>query len=153
MEQKDQLLNQLAEVTVSYNPKVKPSQRIKISNSKNAEEVLRKVYKGDLEYREKFYILLLNRANKVLGWCKISEGGITGSVADVRLIFQTALKTHATSIILCHNHPSGNLNPSDADIELTRRIREAGKILDIQVLDHLIITAESYFSFADDGII
>jgi DNA repair protein RadC len=87
-----------------------------------------------------------------LGYCQISAGGLCGTIADVRVIMQTALKACSNSIIISHNHPSGNLTPSEADKDLTRKIREAGKVLDIAVLDHLIITSESYFSFADEGL-
>jgi DNA repair protein RadC len=95
----------------------------------------------------------LNRASKPLGWVKISQGGITGTVADPRLIFQAALLTNSSALILSHNHPSGNLNPSQADIELTRKIKEGGKILEISLLDHLIISGDGYYSFADEGMI
>jgi DNA repair protein RadC len=88
----------------------------------------------------------------VLGYCQISSGGLSGTVADVRIIMQAALKSNACSIILSHNHPSGNLIPSEADKDLTKKIREAGKFLDIPALDHLIITSETYFSFADEGL-
>ena len=104
-----------------------------------------------LDYREYFYILCLNRNNKVLGYCQISAGGLTGTMADVRMIMQTALKSNSCSIILSHCHPSGNLEPSEADKDLTKKIQEAGKVLDIAVLDHLIITSESYYSFTDEG--
>jgi DNA repair protein RadC len=98
-------------------------------------------------------IMLLNRANRVIGVYKVSNGGLTGTVADIRLIFVAALKAAAGSIILAHNHPSGNLNPSGEDSRLTQKIKDAGKLLDIQVLDHLILSKEGYFSFADQGMI
>lgn len=109
---------------------------------------------GDLiDYKEVFYIILLNNSNEVLGISKISEGGITGTVVDVRLVFQIALKSHAVGMILAHNHPSGTLKPSQADISLTKKLKNAGEILDVKVLDHLIITTENYFSFADENIL
>ncbi len=86
-----------------------------------------------------------------MGYCQISAGGLTGTMADVRMIMQTALKSNSCSIILSHCHPSGNLEPSEADKDLTKKIQEAGKVLDIAVLDHLIITSESYYSFTDEG--
>lgn len=107
---------------------------------------------GDLEHEE-FWILLLNRNNKVLERFMSSKGGITGTVIDVRSIMKRAVEKTATSMILCHNHPSGNLNPSDADQQITRKLKEAGKIMDIQILDHLIVTQKSYYSFADNGIL
>ncbi len=105
---------------------------------------------GDLEHEE-FWILLLKRNNKVIDKFMASKGGITGTVIDVRTIMKIALEKVATSMILCHNHPSGNLLPSDADHQITQKLKDAGKILDIQVLDHLIITQKNYDSFADNG--
>ena len=107
---------------------------------------------GDLDHEE-FWILLLNRSNKVIDKFMASKGGITGTVIDVRNIMKTAVEKVSTSMILCHNHPSGNLTPSDADLQITRKLKDAGKIMDIQVLDHLIITQQGYFSFADNGIL
>ncbi|MEZ4950582.1 MAG: DNA repair protein RadC [Saprospiraceae bacterium] len=100
---------------------------------------------------EEFWILLLNRANRVLGKEMISRGGVTGTVADAKIIFRKALEGKATSIILFHNHPSGNLRPSQADIDLTKKLKEAGNNLEISVLDHLIIAERGYYSFADEG--
>lgn len=104
--------------------------------------------------REEFNILYLNRANRVKGLFRLSRGGITGTVADGRILFAVALKTLATGIILSHNHPSESLKPSDTDIDLTLKLKEAGKLLDIIILDHLILTPHSgYYSFADEGIL
>ena len=101
---------------------------------------------------EEFWIILLNRANKVIGKERISTGGVSGTVVDAKIIFRKALEiAPASSIILCHNHPSGNLKPSQADIDLTAKLRKAGKTLDILVLDHLIIAENRYYSFADEG--
>ena len=96
--------------------------------------------------------MLLNRGNKVLETISVSSGGLTGTVADVRMIFEHAIKSKATSIMLCHNHPSGNLSPSQMDIDLTRKLVKAGETLDIKVLDHLIIGENKYYSFADEGM-
>ncbi|MEJ6979595.1 DNA repair protein RadC [Pedobacter sp. P351] len=109
-------------------------------------------YFSDLNHEE-FWIVLLNRANNVLSQHLISKGGQAGTIADPKIIFQAALENHAASIILCHNHPSGNLKPSQADLNLTRKLRDAGQFLDIGVLDHVIFTNSSYFSFADEGIL
>ncbi len=92
-------------------------------------------------------------SNKVLGVCKISIGGLAGTVTDPKKIFQTALKANAASVILCHNHPSGNLKPSKSDIEITKKCVEAGNFLDLKVLDHVIVTRDGYFSFADEGML
>lgn len=102
---------------------------------------------------EEFYVLYLNRANKVICHKQISSGGISGTVADVRIILRHALEQLASHIIAVHNHPSGNLKPSDADIRLTRQLKEAAKLMDIHLLDHLIIAEKSYYSFADEGIL
>jgi DNA repair protein RadC len=141
----------LCEIEISYRPKYKASELPKVVTSGDAYECLKDIFPS-LDYREYFYILCLNRNNKVLGYCQISAGGLCGTVADVRIIMQTALKSSATSIVLAHNHPSGNLIPSESDKDLTKKIKEGGKVLDIAVLDHLILTSESYFSFADEGL-
>ncbi|MDX9906372.1 MAG: DNA repair protein RadC [Bacteroidales bacterium] len=107
---------------------------------------------ADAQY-ESFWVLLLNRANRVIRKVNISEGGISGTVADPKKIFKMSLEHNASSLILCHNHPSGNTQPSEADIRLTRKLKEAGLLLDLPVLDHLIVGADSYFSFADEGML
>lgn len=105
---------------------------------------------GDLPFEE-FWVLLLNRANKIIGQEMISRGGVSGTIADTKIIFKTALEHLASSIILVHNHPSGNLQPSSQDIQLTNKMKEAGIMMDVSVLDHLIVTDTGYFSFADEG--
>ncbi len=107
---------------------------------------------GELAHEE-FHVLFMNRANKIIQSERISAGGITGTVADSRIIFNYAIRHNAVSIILCHNHPSGNMSPSNEDIDMTKKIVEAGKMLDIKVLDHLIVTEKGYYSFADEGLI
>jgi DNA repair protein RadC len=102
---------------------------------------------------EQFKVMLMNRANKVLGIFELSTGGVSGTVADPKIIFVAALKGGASGIIVAHNHPSGNLTASQSDIDLTRKLKEAGKFLEIQLLDHVIVTTEGYFSFADEGLI
>jgi len=141
----------LAEIEIIYRPNYKASELPKVVTSADAHAYLLNIFPS-LEYREFFYILCLNRNNKILGFCQISAGGLCGTVADVRMIMQTGLKSNSCSLILSHCHPSGNLNPSEADKDLTKKIKEAGKVLDIAILDHLIITSESYFSFADEGL-
>ena len=143
----------LSEITINYKPDFKMSDLPEIINSKDAEKRIREVWSDKLQYIEEIYVLLLNSANKAIGFSKISSGGIAGTVVDVKVVFQTALKSNATSLIMCHNHPSGNLKPSDADIKVTKNIKQAGKIMDIALVDHLILTNEGYYSFADDGMI
>ena len=103
--------------------------------------------------REEFWVLLLNRANKLTGRIPVSTGGVSGTVADPKIIFKPALEALASSVILVHNHPSGNLKPSDADMKLTRKLKAAGELLEIAVLDHLIFSDDGYFSFADEGLL
>ena len=122
----------------------------KVGGSRDAFELLRSELM-DLP-NEEFWLLLLNRANRVIRKKRISEGGLSGTVADPRIIFKLALEELACSIIVAHNHPSGNLVASQSDIELTRRLKEAGKVMEIQLLDHLIIAGNKYFSFADEGM-
>lgn len=148
------LLNNVAEVQLSYKSMVAAKDRPQICNSGDAERIFRTFWdQNTIELQETFMIMLMNRANRVIGVYKVSNGGLTGTVADIRLIFVAALKAAAGSIILAHNHPSGNLSPSGEDSRLTQKIKDAGKLLDIQVLDHLILGQEGYFSFADQGMI
>ena len=107
---------------------------------------------GDLDHEE-FWLLMLNRANRVLGRYKVSQGGLSGTVIDTRIILKKALDNLASSIIVCHNHPSGNKQPSDADIKITEKLKKAAEMLEIKLLDHVIIADKSYFSFADEGLI
>lgn len=145
---------EVAEIQLAYKSNVKPSQRPKITGSKDAYQVFKESWDASkLELLEQFKAIFTNRANKVLGILEVSSGGIAGTVADPRLIFVGALKAAASGIIISHNHPTGNLTPSQADIELTRKIKEAGKFLEIQLLDHIIMTSEGYFSFADEGLL
>ncbi len=102
---------------------------------------------------EEFWILFLNRSNKVINTMKLSQGGISGTVTDVRIIMKKAIEYLASGIIVCHNHPSGNLNPSESDTKITQKIKEAGALMDIQLLDHLIISDKDYYSFADNGLL
>ena len=148
------LLNyNLAEIQVSYRTTVKASERRKITTSKDAESIFREIWSSGMEFKEEFYIILLNRANQVLGWYKVSEGGMSGTVVDPKLIFSIALKGLSSSIIICHNHPSSNLKPSNEDINLTKRLKQAGELLEIPVLDHLILTTDGCYSFGDEGMI
>lgn len=122
-----------------------------IKGSRDAANYIRPSI-GDLSWEE-FWVIFLNRQNKVIDRQKLSQGGITGTVIDVRLVLKLALEKHATSLILCHNHPSGNLEPSDADKKITRQLKDAATLMEIPVMDHLIITQSGFFSFADDGLL
>nr|MBD3621215.1 JAB domain-containing protein [Sunxiuqinia sp.] len=124
----------------------------KIDSSADASEFIRKFYSDDISIFESFFILLLNRGNKTIGYAKISQGGIVGTVVDATIIAKYCVESLAKSVILCHNHPSGNLTPSEADKGVTKKIADTLRIFDCTVLDHIILTEESYFSFADEGM-
>jgi DNA repair protein RadC len=146
---------EIAEVSLVYRTKVKASDRLQIKCSKDASDIFMGIWDlNTIEHHESFKLLLLNRANKVLGVANISEGGTSGTVTDLKIIFQYAIKTNANGIIICHNHPSGNISPSESDSRITTKIKQAGEIMDIQLLDHLIITTDHcYYSFADNGLL
>lgn len=150
---KEDPIFRVSEIEISYSPAVKSSERITITGSADAEKVFRRIWGQPIELRECFYALFLNRANKVLGYFLVSVGGITGTVVDPRCVYQAALKASATGILLCHNHPSGNPQPSDADLQITRKLKDAGQILEINLLDHLILMPEGYTSMADEGML
>jgi DNA repair protein RadC len=144
--------NNIAEVRLIYSSKVSASDRPQIRCSSHALELFGETWDNEtIELYEECKLMLLNRANKVLGIAQISQGGISGTITDVRIILQYALKSNASGIILCHNHPSGNVQPSEADIKITNKLKEASMIHDITLLDHLIITNDGYYSMADMG--
>lgn len=128
-----------------------PDEKTKITSSADAYNELKPVLTD--KNHEEFWVLLLNRANRVIKKFQISQGGVSGTVADPKIIFKAALEALASGIILAHNHPSGNLTASQADLDLTKKLKEGGKMLDIQVLDHLILAGQKYLSFADEGLI
>ena len=143
-------MNEVAEIKVAYSTNDTP--RIKITSVDVAYKILLASWDLDIiELQEEFKILLLNRANEVLGLYPLSKGGITGTVVDQRLIFAVALKCNATGIIMCHNHPSGKLSPSETDITLTKSIGKCADLLEINLLDHLIITKNGFYSFSNEG--
>ena len=124
--------------------------KVKTTTSKDAEQFIRQFYSDDVGIYESFFILLLNRANNTVGFAKISQGGTAGTVVDVKIIAKYIADTLAHGIILAHNHPSGNTTPSSADKQMTERIKQVAKIFETNVLDHIILTEESYYSFADN---
>ena len=140
----------VGEVELSYKPTFKSLH--KVISSEDAYKVLLPTYKeGTICYKEYFKVLFLNQSNQVLGYTLISEGGITDTSVDVRVILQAALLTNSVALILAHNHPSGSLKPSQQDIEITKQVKRAAKLMRIEVFDHLILTDEGYYSFADEG--
>ncbi len=136
---------------IVYSKKLNKKNIQKVTSSVDVSKVLKEIWSNQIETREEFIVLLLDRSNNILGYHVLSSGGITGTVADLRLLFGVALQSLATSVIVAHNHPSGNLSPSQSDISLTRKIKEAGEVMNITLLDHLIITKNGYTSFQDEG--
>lgn len=143
------------EISLRYNNYSSIKNAPKISSSTMAAEVLFECWEKDLiEIQELFIIMFLNNSNKVKGFLPLSQGGITGTLVDIRILFAVALKSLSTAIILAHNHPSGNLKPSSSDKALTQKIKKAGELFDIKVLDHIIlIPGGNYFSFADQSLL
>jgi len=149
-------LNNVSEIDIVYKKKVncKVSERPLIRSSSDVYEILLHYWDQDkIDLIEEFKVLFLNRSNRVLQIYNVSSGGITGTVADPRLILAAALKVAACSIMLAHNHPSTSLKPSKADEELTSKIKYAAQFHDIKVLDHVIVSSEGYYSFADEGVL
>ncbi len=143
---------QVAELVVSYSPNIVSAQ--KISNSRETYSLITNSWNlNTIEMQEEVKVILLNKANKVLGIFDLSKGGISSSIIDVKIVLSIALKTLASGIIIVHNHPSGNLIPSQADISITEKLKSACKIIELNLLDHLIISSEDYFSFADEGML
>lgn len=138
---------------ITLSKKASKFEKIKISSSKISADYIRQFYTGDIELFESFFLVLLNNNLETTGYVKISQGGITGTVVDIRIVCKYVIESLATSVIIAHNHPSGGLKPSESDKGITKRLQEALKFFDVNLLDHLIITAESYFSFADNEIL
>jgi DNA repair protein RadC len=146
-------LYEVSEVKVSYTPMFSQAERPQIMTSNDAVNMFRKAWDSDrLEYQEDFHIMYLSRNNRVLAMYHSSMGGTTGTVVDVKPALVTALKINAHSMILAHNHPSGTLSPSSEDVAVTKQFKEAAKLLSMDVLDHVILTRDSYYSFADQGM-
>lgn len=144
--------HQLREIRIQYSLPDPQPPKTKVTNSEEAYRLLLDDWNMDvIDCQEEFKVLMLNRSNEVLGIYPQSKGGISTTIVDVRLVFSVALKCLASTLILAHNHPSGSLLPSHADIQLTRKLTQAGKLLEIPVVDHLIVTREGYYSFADQG--
>jgi len=144
----------VCEVTLTYNSNVKPSERKKISSSLESANIFKAIelFNNNLDYKELFYCMYLNRANKVLSVTKIAEGTTSACLVDIKMILQGAILQNASCIILCHNHPSGNLKPSAEDFNITKKVKECAKMFEVHLLDHIIITSEAnYYSFADEG--
>lgn len=153
MEIRDISLLQVAEIDIIYKSKVKPSLRPQIKSPQDIYAVFWAFWNEDkIEYVEQFKAMYLNRAKYVLGIYEVSTGTTTGTIADPKQVFAAALKANACYVALAHNHPSGNLKPSRCDIDLTHRMADCGRLLGIPILDHLIITPESFMSFEEEGL-
>lgn len=144
----------VSEIEISYKPKIKPAQRPLAKTSKDAYAIFKESWDENLiDFIEQFKVLLLDNAYKVLGIFTCSSGGTKFTIVDPRLIYVTALKSNASKIMVAHNHPSGNKTPSTADKMITEKLRLGAKLLDIELLDHLIITSEGFLSFSDEGLL
>jgi DNA repair protein RadC len=144
---------QASEVEIIYKSRIPASKRVQIRHSADAFKLFWEHWDKDtIEHHEEFKIMLLNNKNMVLGIADISKGGITSTIIDCRIVYQYALKAHATGIILAHNHPSSNPTPSESDVAITKKLSESGNVIDVKVLDHLVICGNnSYYSLADEG--
>ena len=141
--------NTISEFSLKYTKS--EIQKTKITTSESASKVIRQFYFDDINIYESFFILLLNRANNTTGFAKISQGGTAGAVVDIKIIAKYAVESLSSSVIICHNHPSGNITPSEADINITKKIKDALLLLDIKLIDHLILSENNYYSFDDNG--
>lgn len=143
------MIANLKEITLKMTKTAFKTEQIK--TSWQAAQYMRNFFSDDIELYESFFLLLLNKARKTIGYVKISQGGCTGTVADPKLIAKYAIESLAEYVIICHNHPSGNVSPSTADIQVTKKIKDTLKIFDCELMEHIILTADSYYSFADNG--
>ena len=146
-----QTLSKVSEVKLTYQPKVKASERAKITCSQDAHQILLPFYEEEMSYRESFKIILLARNNKALGVREVSTGGTSACIVDTKQIFQAAILANASGLILSHNHPSGERKPSSQDIQVTKKVKSIAEMLHMQVLDHLIMFEDGYTSMADEG--
>ena len=152
MKKKSKKLPRIAEVELIYNNHVPTAEKIHIVNSKDSYEIFKAHWNFDtIELYEEFQILVLNRTNQVLAISKVTTGGTAGTVVDAKMIFMTALLCNSAGIVIAHNHPSGNLTPSNADFELTQKLKDGAKLLDLSILDSIIISKDGYYSFKDRG--
>jgi len=146
--------NTVSEIELVYKSKVKASQRPQLKKVAETFGFLKQHWdENKIELVEQFKVILMNRNHRVLGIYNMSTGGVSGTVADPKLIFMAALKTNACNLIIAHNHPSGNLEPSEADKRLTQKIKDGANLLDMNLIDHVIVTTEGCYSFADEGLL
>ena len=141
--------NTISEYSLKYTKS--EIQKTKVTTSESASKVIRQFYFDDINIYESFFILLLNRANNTTGFAKISQGGTAGTVVDIKIIAKYAVESLSSAVIICHNHPSGNITPSETDINITKKIKDVLLLLDIKLIDHIILSENTYYSFADNG--
>ena len=141
--------NTISEYSLKYTKS--EIQKTKITTSESASKVIRQFYFDDINIYESFFILLLNRANNTTGFAKISQGGTAGTVVDIKIIAKYAVESLSSAVIICHNHPSGNITPSETDINITKKIKDVLLLLDIKLIDHIILSENDFYSFADNG--
>lgn len=147
-----QFKTKLPEILLSYRRGTDPI--VKIKSAEDAYKVFTTIYDTDIiDYIECSYALFLNRANNTIGWFKLSQGGTCATIVDTKVLFATALKCGASGVIISHNHPSGQLNASEQDKRVTKNLKEVGRLLEIELLDHLILTSDGFFSFANEGML
>ena len=151
----DKVQGEVPEFSISYKTKGNPALRQQITSSKDIAEICRKCFDSDtIDWVESFIVMGFNRANRLLGFYKVSQGGVDRTAVDAKVIFQFALLCNASLLVLCHNHPSGSIRPSHSDEITTRKLKEAGELLDIKLLDHVILGADGeYYSFCDEGML
>lgn len=141
----------VCEISISYSTKVLSKERVQIHNSKDIQEYLTPIFSCCMEHHEEMWAIYMNNQHRILGTAKISQGGLTETTADPKIILQIALKANASSIIIAHNHPSGNPYPSTCDDRITQKIREGAKFLDMQLTDHIVMCDGCYYSYSDEG--
>jgi len=143
----------IPEIQVSYKDTAKTTDRFQITCSEDTVKIFRVAFDGCMQHHEEAYVIYMNRSNRVLGISNISKCRVAGTMVDIKIIMRTALKAHASAIIFSHNHPSSGLQPSQEDIKVTKKLKEACQLLDILFLDHIIMTEESHYSFANEGLL
>lgn len=143
----------IKEIDISYSYGIAKAERETVTSSRDAHHIFLSMIEKSIEYKESFLLMVLNNSNEILGVKRVFEGGLNACAVDIRLIFQTILKAHGVGFIICHNHPSGKMQPSQADKDLTNKIQQGAQTLDLKLLDHLIISKDSYLSFADENIL
>lgn len=141
----------VCEISVSYSTKIPARERVQIRNSRDIYDFLTPIFSCCMEHHEEMWAIYMNNQHRILGTAKISQGGISETTADPKIILQIALKANATSIIIAHNHPAGNPYPSSCDDKITQKLREVSKFIDIQLTDHVVICDGCYYSYADEG--